>query len=211
MSDLACPARSAALPGRLRSALAVLGLGLALSAPPAAANVLYSFTELPEGVRVEASGSLELSVFGPPSRQNSSLTGTALFPNSGILLGPSGTAAQDLYLLGDVFESFGTSGFTTGSFLSGIAFEIADNGLQDQLQVPADFSSGDPIFAAGLFPGSFATLGITATEDVVMTLPGAQTITLRFNSSEASVPLPATLPLLIAAFGAAGLLARRRR
>lgn len=174
-------------------------------APGARASVVAVLTERPSDILIEVSGSIDTDAFsGFSSSTGNFVLGTTISSAGFRVAPPTGTAGDSTtYFLDNFYVSFAT-GFTSGSFITGDIFVVADNGSSDQIRLSETYVSGSPISSSGTYPGDFAARGITSTSDVVMNLPGSQTITVQF------VPIPEPGALPAAVLGAASLLLVRR-
>lgn len=172
------------------------------------AAVVLNINETEGGVQFSFDGSLDLSAAGDPvSISEKELT--YLYGSQATLLllhGPIKTFKYE----GSTPEPFGT---LRGLYLTGDAtgdsFAIFAN---DRFAVTVDYESGTP-FSGSLFDddASFSSLGLIA--GVYKSSIGGDTITLRIGQGEdeiSAVPIPATLPLLLASLGGLAVFRRRR-
>ncbi len=181
-------------------------IAAALLAGQAAAAVVVNAWEAGGNLEFQASGSLDL-------------TGLTLSSTTGIAPGVNPTLAVISFGDGDKID-FHTSAAIAGpaSFGAGgpqSAVKVAggddfylyfDNKV---VGVSPGYASGDPIFTAMAILGqSIATMGMNPGSHV-WTLPN-DTVTLKVGVAPA-VPLPASLPLLAAGFGALAWRGRRKR
>jgi len=179
----------------------------------AQASVIALFTQRADDVLLEVSGSLNLGGLGPPNTAGNYVTST-LANFGGMRVGPGVEQYQIIYVVGDYFIPFVAPGFPgIGTYISGLSIAFDDNGWDDQIRIQGDYVSNSYFESVGVFDGDFASMGITDTADVVMRLPGEQTLTVRFafQADPSNVPLPASLPLLGAGLFAVALARQRRR
>ncbi|HET7409502.1 MAG TPA: hypothetical protein VFJ13_04825 [Paracoccaceae bacterium] len=182
-------------------------LYVSLAAADARAAVLWSFEETGGGVVGTFSGSLDLT--GATEIIGDSVIGFALIgPNTGtVLSGPAWSAGIDVFSA-SAPASIGTGNFTNASSSTGSPFAVTSS-LGGRIGVPERYVSGESLDGTITFGGAtFAGLGI-APGSYVWSLPN-DTVTLRFGPAAAVIPLPATLPLMLGAFGVAFAVARRR-
>ena len=188
-----------------RLLLAAAALCSAMWARDAPAAVLWSFEETGGGVVGMFSGSLDLT--GATRAGISNVSQSQMTPTiATIFSGADFTLEVDLYEL-DGPVSFGTGSTTLASSVSGSSLIIS--GSAGLVGVPIGYLSGNPLGGQITFAGAtFASLGVTPGE-YVYSLPEDR-VTLRFGPATV-IPLPATLPLMLGAFGMAALAMRRRR
>ena len=190
-------------------AMLVSVLTVAVMAPnPARSAVIINFEETGGSVTMNLSGSLDIAgtsfSFSTPFFTTFFSPTSSFGPNASILV--TGNNVADIY-----FGLSGPSvvGSATGSFFpanpSSTSFWLMPT--FNEIGVPAGYASGDPLNATLTFTGqSFASMGLTAGDQFVWTLPN-DTITMNIVAASA----PAGLPLALAAFGAVALIRRRRR
>jgi len=181
----------------------------AIISSPAIADVTIDITQGATGVGVNVSGSLDTSAL------DYFFTGATLqFTDIGPRFGElaiDNEADTDVYILpAFTLQSFGSGSFSSGSYVSG-EFSVESNAsVNDYMLLPAGYSSGDPISAAGFYSGAtFASLGITPT-DFSESLAGGQTINTVFSIASPA-PEPDTWALTIVGVGLVGAALRYRR
>lgn len=107
--------------------------------------------------------------------------------------------ATDSYPANNSYRAFKSGSFVAGNWLSGPKIAFDDNGSVDQVRIENSYVSGTPFTTSGTLPGDFSRLGFTTTFVMSFTGTGAwvgtQTFTFNFRGA-ATVPLPATLPLV---------------
>lgn len=180
---------------RIFAALAAL----CFSVGSADAAVTWDFEETASGVFGTLSGSLDLT--GATSYRTGPYS-KALTPNYAVL-----STGGDLSIFSGATgpKSFGTSNSKSPT-VSGSLFYLY--GAQGQYGVSNSYVSGSALSGTMNFAGAtLASLGLSEGS-FVWTVPG-DTITLNFRTAT-PVPLPASLPLLLAALGTGALLRRRR-
>lgn len=176
-------------------------------ATSAQAALLFSFQEVGSNVVGTMSGSLDLT--GMTSAGLSFSSGSIGVVPDIALLGIGAPGMHDGYLdqiIGPA--SFGAGGATFADSSTGDAVFLS--GSDNDFFVPVGYVSNAALVGTLTFLGeSFATLGATLG-DHVYTLNSADTLTVRFANA-AAVPLPGSLPLVLAALAALGVASRRRR
>jgi hypothetical protein len=185
--------------------LAACGLSLSLVAAEASAAVGFSFEETGGNVVGTLSGSLDLS--GAKLFDTFSAAQGAILPRFGLVTFTGAGVTYEASGPGDFGQ--GLSEFTMSS---GSPFHVSP----DLIGVSSTYISAQTLAGTISFLGTdFASLGITPGTYVYTLFDmGTQdytgdTVTLRFTPG-AVIPLPATLPLLLAALGLAALVTRRR-
>lgn len=190
-----------------RAALAAVTLlAGGLGAGQASAAAVFLFQEQGGDVVGTLSGSLSLGTAGFPGAFTN---GTLIGPSDGELLSATtGGTTTDGYVVSGP-ASFGAGPGGAPDSRSGLAMHLL--GSFGLLYLDASYSSGDPLSGGMVFTGTdFTTLGITPG-DYVYVLRSQDTLTLRFVSTPAAVPAPASLPILAGALGMLGFAMRRRR
>ena len=182
-----------------------VAMGFWLMAGVADAAVVYSFAEHAGGVTGTLSGTLDLT--GAEKFFPQGIAAPALVvPELGALLsgGPPATV-WDIYAAeGPASWGPGTGANATASTGSSVGV-FGDVFLGGAYLLLPEGSSGGPLNGSMSFAGAtLASLGITPGS-YAYTLP-SDTVTVSFSA----IPLPATLPLLLAALGLAAVAGRRR-
>lgn len=184
---------------------ALIAFLLAAVAPSAQGAVIVTAVESGGDVVLNGSGTLDLSGW---SDKTDTSQNVAINPNGSIVLvGPApGLAAFDVY-------NMGISVIAPGDFGPGVTTSFATSGSGDafgfsgdNLQVPDEYISGDPLSGSATYAGeTFASLGMDLGSYTWTWGAGGvgQTFTLNV------VPEPSTAVLM--SLGLAGLAVRRRR
>ena len=179
-------------------------------ATSASADLIYNFTNHPDGMHVDVLGSLDTSFFTFFGSGNSG-NSTHIDPyTTTISIGPSPAADADFYTVPDgTLQSLGSSTADRGgTYVYGFIVLDANGSGPDAVLLPSGYVSGDSLNASAIFPGTtLADYGFP-NSDVVSHLPGNQTITFHF------APVPdtgSTLLLLAVGLGGVALVQRRRR
>jgi hypothetical protein len=186
----------------MRQALAAIAIAAAfLVCRPAQAIVDISVAEIGGDVVFDASGSLDITGFSV----NTVLTGSygGIDPSAAyfFVIPAAGFTTEDVGSLAS-FAPFGTIGSVLG-VPSGSIFGIGAGNLN----LPAGYSSFDPIASSLIIPGhTFASLGLIAGVYNSGLLPSGDFVRLTISA----IPVPATLPLLAAGFCLIGLATRKR-
>ncbi|UWQ22746.1 VPLPA-CTERM sorting domain-containing protein [Jannaschia sp. W003] len=181
-------------------------LGAALSAGAANAAVLWDFQETGGDVVGIFAGSLDLS--GAGSAGAGGLPFDLFSASDAAAIQSDSTGSFDTYEFDAAPANFGTDGLTLATSGTGDAFAVLGANSGNEVGVPTGYASGQALAGTLTFANqTFAALGVTPGS-YVFSLPN-DTITVRFGPT-APVPLPATLPLLLAGFGGLALLRRRR-
>lgn len=185
-------------------------MGVCVGASDARAAAIWAFEEVGSSVVGTLSGTLDVSGLTPfpsPSYDNYispfAAQITASGPNSGDDNQPSYAVTGP--------GSFG-SGLFTGGAATGDEVELV--GIRGRLYLPVDYAGGALSTVLTLSGETFSSLGITPGSYVysLVTPAGAgDTLTVSFTPAGVqAVPLPATLPMLLGAFGLAWAGFRRR-
>lgn len=183
---------------------------LMLAQTQAEGAVFVDLTQDAAGVSVTTRGSLDLTGLGAPLENSTALL---FYPTLGWFnIGPDAIRSHSYpgAVLGPL-PSFGTGFFQTASGGTGGRFGVVSSATPSRadLVVPLDYVSGAAIVSTSVFAGaSFLGLGFrtgTYTYDLV----NGETITMRLGT--APVPVPASLPMALAAFCGLGWIARTRR
>lgn len=174
----------------------------------AQAALVMSFQESDGRVNGSMSGSLDLS--GMTGAPGGSLSLTGLFSTLG-WVGFGVPPADQTNFLGEISgpSTFGSGPFTLGASTGDAVFLAGNNAL---LSVPAGYVSGAALTGTLTFDdASFASLGVIPG-DYVYTLASGDTLTLVFGDGvpPTPVPVPGTVPLLLAAWAALGVTRRWR-
>ncbi|MEM9765851.1 MAG: PEP-CTERM sorting domain-containing protein [Pseudomonadota bacterium] len=166
------------------------------------------------GTLLAYSGTLDVSGLGPALVFSST---PGISPVSAIVTFGSGSQLYDFYILASAPRSFGTGfGNINVNDFMGNPFSLDQGPDIALVGVPTGFSSGE-LSGSMRFRPSIATLGMTLGI-FEWTTDDGQTITMAIGDeaiAEASgvgaIPLPGTLPLLLAGIAGLGFVLRQNR
>lgn len=189
---------------KVAMAVAVAGLVLGFAPQSQAASVDIVATEVGSDVVFSATGTF--SVAG--------LTKVSTVGAASVISGTDGLiqfgGSGDLYSYdAPTAFNFSSGGFDVANSNTGGIFGFDPRNGIKYLMVPFNFTSG-AINSTMTFAGqTFASLGLINGYSDQIQFSNGQTVSLNIGVS--AVPLPAALPMLLAALGGLGLVARRRK
>ncbi|MDB2406925.1 hypothetical protein N9W17_00110 [Jannaschia sp.] len=169
-------------------------------------DVVMEIDEVGMDVIATFSGTIDVS--GLPSDGTSEFFNTRLIPVVPIVSFSSGPF--DFYNMTSTFQNLGFSERTSPDSRTGDVFALADSrsGAPGVLGVASGFTSRSVSGSMTFLNTDIAGLGLC--EGVFTAATANDTITLTVGDAIAAVPLPATLPLLLAGLGAVAMTRRKR-
>lgn len=185
---------------------AVVACALIAGASAADAAIVVNVTQSGNDVKVDMSGSLDLT--GLTFAGAYSL-GTGISASNGYVSGGSGGTVQGFSGFSSP-ATFGTGAYVGASTSSGDNFALNARSFGSPIVfLPFEYFPGTELSATQTFRGqTIASLGLTAGSYVFQS--AADTVTVNIGPVAAAVPEPATWALMILGMGAIGFTMRRR-
>lgn len=199
----------------ISTALAVAMVAVGVTASSAAVTI-YS-EEVGTSVVFTFSGSLDLAGIGAPSG-SSFIDEGILVPSSNYILFGNGSDMNFRYSVFTATSGSIYSGLTVGTISGGVTtgdeFYISGSAPFGTIGLAVDYVGGAISGSSTFALSTLASLGLIEDSSLVHTLPSADTITWNIFADPtppATVPIPATLPLLFVALSGLGFAVRRRK
>ncbi len=184
-------------------------VGSVAAAAPAQAAYNITFAEVDGNIQVSGSGSLDLAGLVATGQGTGT---TTIYPGgAAVLLGDRAYTNADTYQGKMTWTPWGTT--DAQDYIPGTGQRVGVLAYYNTLVVPTAYRSGTELGVSTLTlaNATFASLGLK-TGSYGVSWNGASTpqITINIGSTGGAVPEPATWGLMIAGFGAIGVVMRRR-